>query len=352
METKTPIRGRGAHTQPGSRFDPWHYGATEEIEPPIDPAPRTQFLRDSSKSVLTTNTSPDIGFEQSINPYRGCEHGCAYCYARPTHEYLGYSAGIDFETKILLKEDGPALLRKALAMRNYSPKLIVMSGVTDCYQPIERTRKITRGLLEVLVEFRNPVTIITKNALVTRDIDLLSELASYQAASVVLSVTTLDNDLCGKLEPRTSRPQARLAAIRVLKDAKIPVGVNVAPIIPGLTDHETPNILKQARNAGADFAGFTLLRLPYGVKEIFSDWLEAHYPDRKQKVLARVRDLRGGKLNESEFGSRMRGHGVFAATIKNQFVLWEKKLGYSEWPALSTEHFIRPAQPGEQQTLF
>ncbi len=340
------FKGRGAPENPAGRFEKIQPGAIEEELPD----PRTVFLKDSSKSILSTNQSPDLGFDQSVNPYRGCEHGCAYCYARPTHEYLGYSAGVDFETKILVKEEAPELLRKALLSPRYEPKLIVMSGVTDCYQPVERRLGLTRRCVEVLAEFRNPVFIITKNALVTRDVDLFADLARDRAAGVLVSVTTLDADLCGVLEPRTSRPPARLRAMEILAAAGVPVGVNVAPIIPGLTDHEVPAILKAAKDAGASFAGYTSLRLPYGVGPLFEKWLEAHRPERKDKVLNRVRAMRGGKLNDSTFGSRMRGEGVMARQVGQLFDLAARKAGLSRkgWD-LSTAAFRRP---GEQQSLF
>lgn len=233
------IRGRGAESNPDNRFQAVQI-EWEEGEEPLPP--KTVLLRDHSKSILSKSDSPDLGFTLGLNPYRGCEHGCVYCYARPTHEYLGFSAGLDFETKILVKENAPELLRQELAGKNWMPETIMMSGVTDAYQPIERKLRVTRRCLEVLVEFLNPVGIITKNALVTRDTDLLKELAHAGAVHVTLSVTTLDEDLCGILEPRTSRPQARLAAISALAQAGIPVGVNIAPVIPGLTDHEIPSI--------------------------------------------------------------------------------------------------------------
>ena len=288
------LRGRGTSWNPPNRFERIHVDR-EGLSDPDDPPPETVLLDDTTRSILAYNDSPDVGFDVGINPYRGCSHGCSYCYARPTHEYLGFSAGLDFETKIFVKRDAPALLRKALSSRKWRPQVIGLSGNTDAYQPAERRLRITRRCLEVLVDFRNPVGIVTKSYLVARDIDLLAELAEHNAAAVVLSVTSLRNEIQRVMEPRASAPARRLAAILVLAEAGIPVGVNVAPVVPGLTDHELPEILEATADAGASFAGYILLRLPHGVKEIFSDWLGQHFPDRKDKVLNRVREMRGGE---------------------------------------------------------
>lgn len=302
----------------------------------------TQFLKDRTRKILSTNESPDVGFEVSLNPYRGCEHGCVYCYARPTHEYLGFSSGLDFESKILIKENAPELLRKQLSSAGWKPKVIAMSGVTDPYQPVEHRLQITRRCLEVLVEFRNPVAIVTKNALVTRDLDLLSELAQFRAAAVYLSVTTLDNSLRKLLEPRTSPPARRLEAIERLREAQIPVGVLVAPVIPALNEAEIPAILNAAARAGAEFAGYVTLRLPYGVKNLFEEWLTQYFPERKERILHRIRAMRGGELNSSEFGSRMQGEGIFAQNLAALFAISRRKAGISEkGPRLSTEAFRR-----------
>jgi DNA repair photolyase len=342
---------RGALENPTNRFEKIYLEPDADWNPEEDVLPRTQLLKDLSQTAITYNDSPDVGFSASVNPYRGCEHGCIYCYARPTHEYLGFSAGLDFETKIMVKENAPELLRKELASKKWQPQVIVMSGVTDCYQPVERKLKITRRCLEVLLEFRNPVAIITKNFLVTRDLDLLSELAKFNAASVTLSVTTLDNDLRKVMEPRTSPPQARLNAIRKLSDAGIPVSVNVAPIIPGLTDHEMPKILQAAREAGATSAGFTVVRLPYANAALFEKWLETHFPDRKEKVLNRLRAMRGGKLYDAQWGSRMRGEGIFAEQIAAMFRVARRKAGFqNERGELSTAFFRRAG--GTQLALF
>jgi DNA repair photolyase len=344
------IRGRGSSHNPPNRFIPLYYEEDPARLDPDGPSPQTQFFHDHSKSVIATNDSPDIGFTHSINPYRGCEHGCVYCYARPFHEYLGFSAGLDFETRIMVKADAPELLRRELMSPKWQPVWLAMCGVTDAYQPIERKLRITRRCLEVLAEFRNPVGIVTKNHLVTRDRDILAELARHQAAAVVVGVTSLDAELAATMEPRATRPAGRLAAIRELAQAGIPVGVLVAPIVPGLTDHEIPAVLEAARDAGATFAGLTLLRLPLGVASLFENWLEQHFPERKEKVLGRIRDIRGGKLNESRFGKRMRGEGVWADLIRNVFELHRTRLGFGERPELSIAAFRRPG-PG-QGSLF
>jgi DNA repair photolyase len=334
---------RGAGSNPPNRFEHLTLVRDADWDPEADPLPRTQFFRDRSSSVISYNDSPDIGYEASLNPYRGCEHGCIYCYARPTHEYLGFSSGLDFETKIMVKEDAPKLLRQELSSPGWVPKVIALSGVTDPYQPIERRLRLTRACLEVLAEFRNPVTVVTKNSLVTRDLDLLAELAGCQAAAVFISVTTLDTELRRILEPRTSPPAARLATIGALAKAGVPTGVLVAPVIPGLTDHEIPAILAAAAAAGATFAAHTILRLPYAVAPLFEEWLARHLPEKKDKVLHRIRALRRGKLNNSEFGLRMTGEGIFAQQISRLFDVACRKAGWSgREPELSTAYFRRP----------
>ena len=350
-----PIRGRGASWSPANRFEKLHVDLTDidsvDVDPATDEQPRrpTQYFRDGTKSIITRNNSPDVGFETSLNPYRGCEHGCIYCYARPTHEYLGFSAGLDFESKIMVKTNAPELLRAELESPRWQPQTLVLSGVTDPYQPIERTLRITRGCLEVLAKFRNPVAIITKNRLVTRDVDILSELAACNAVAVNISVTTLDANLQRVLEPRTSSPQARLDAIRQLRSAGIPTGVMVAPIIPGLTDHEVPKILDACAKAGAQFAGYTIIRLPWAVAPLFEHWLEEHFPDRKEKVLGRIRDMRGSRLNNSQWHTRMTGEGIFAEQIASLFRVSCRHAGIGERPTLSTASFQRKK---EQLKLF
>ena len=342
---------RGALGNPANRFERIQLEPDADWNPAEDPLPRTQFLRDLSASIIAWNDSPDLGFNASVNPYRGCEHGCVYCYARPTHEYLGFSSGLDFETKIMVKEHAAQLLRTELSAKKWQPQIIVMSGNTDCYQPVERKLKLTRACLEVLAEFRNPVGIITKNALVTRDLDVLAELAKHQAASVCLSITTLDAELRRVMEPRTSPAPARLEAIRQLAAAGIPVSVNVAPVIPGLNDHEIPAILQAAATAGATGAGFTMLRLPHANTELFVQWLETHYPHRKDKVLNQLRTMRDGKLYDSQWGTRMKGDGIFAGQIQRIFDVARRKAGIrNDRPPLSTAAFRRPG--GTQLALF
>jgi len=342
---------RGAAENPPNRFEKIHLEPDADWNPDDDVLPHTQFFKDHSQTVISRNDSPDIEFQASLNPYRGCEHGCIYCYARPFHEYLGFSAGLDFESKIMVKEDAPELLRRELSSPKWSPQVIFLSGVTDCYQPVERKLKLTRRCLEVLAEFRNPVFIVTKNQLVTRDIDLLSGLAKHHAAGVLLSITTLDSELRKIMEPRTSPPAARLTAIRELAAAGIPVGVNVAPIIPGLTDHEMPAILKAAADAGATSAGYTVVRLPYAVAPLFEKWLETHFPDRKEKVLNRLRAMHGGKLYDAQWGKRFSGEGIFAEQIAQMFEVARRKAGIAnDGGELSTAAFRRAG--GTQLPLF
>ena len=345
-----PVRGRGISESPGNRFERQlvedDADALEELRL-VDPEfalreRRTEFLHDDSQTIISRNASPDIGFSASLNPYRGCEHGCAYCYARPYHEYLGFNAGLDFESKIMVKPRAAELLEEALARRSWSPEVLACSGVTDCYQPVERKLRVTRSCLEVLAHFRNPVTMITKNHLITRDIDLLAELAGHGAASAVISVTSLDADLARRMEPRASTPSSRLDAVRKLSAAGIPTGVSLAPVIPGLNDHEMPAILEAAADCGAKFAFYTVVRLPFGVKDLFSNWLDEHFPGHKEKVIGRIRELRGGDLNRSQFGERMRGRGQLADGIAQLFRISRRKAGLSQSsPELSTTVFRR-----------
>jgi len=344
------IPGRGATINPGNRFEKLEVTLDEEYLHEAG-RPRTIFYRDDSQSIISRNDSPDIGFNVSVNPYRGCEHGCSYCYARPTHEYLGFSPGLEFETRIMVKPNAPDLLRKELSSPKWVPQFLAMSGVTDCYQPIEKKLEITRSCLQVLLDFRQPVGIVTKNYLVTRDIDVLSELAKFDAATVYITITTLDAGLARKLEPRAASPSHRLDAIRQLSEAGIPVGVLMAPIIPGLTDHEIPSVLQAAKAAGAYRASYTMLRLPYGVKDVFAAWLEEHLPQAKDKILERVRDLRGGELNNSRFGERMRGQGIWAEHIKQMFTITLAREGLNRRQYdLSIAHFRNPED--RQMRLF
>ncbi|MEM1207157.1 MAG: PA0069 family radical SAM protein [Acidobacteriota bacterium] len=339
-------KGRGADSNPASRFERLEV----ELETPGPDRLPTVLLKDASRSVISRNQSPDIPFEISLNPYRGCEHGCAYCYARPSHEFLGLSPGLDFETRIVVKETAAELLARELAKPSWEPKVLAFSGVTDPYQPVEKRLRITRGCLEVLAEHRHPTGLITKNALVTRDLDLLRNLADHGAVSVTLSITTLDGELARNLEPRASHPRRRLQAIRQLADAGIPVGVMTAPVIPGLTDHELPALLAAAAEAGASYAGFTVLRLPGAVAGLFEDWLQRCYPDGKDKVLRRVRALHGGRAVDPRFGHRMRGAGVLAGQIADLFAHARRRAGLSRRrPVLSADAFRRP---GAQLSLF
>ncbi len=348
---RTSIRGRGAGHNPANRFERLHIEPEPEEEA-VPGKPPMQFLRDGTESIISRNNSPDIGFTASLNPYRGCEHGCIYCYARPTHEYLGFSAGLDFESRIMVKENAPDLLRRELSARKWQPEVLVMSGVTDPYQPVEKKLQITRRCLEVLAEFRNPVGIITKNHLITRDTDILGAMAANHLAAVNISVTSLKPELTAILEPRTSRPELRLKAIQTLAAAGVPVNVMVAPIIPGLTDEEIPAILNAVAAAGARTAAFTIVRLPYAVAPLFEDWLERHFPTRKKKILDRIRSLRSGKLNDPNFGSRMKGEGIFAEQIQQLFRVSARRAGLDQpRPELRTDLFRVPGR-AEQLGLW
>ncbi|HLR46611.1 MAG TPA: PA0069 family radical SAM protein [Deinococcales bacterium] len=348
-------RKRGAASNPAPRF------AAHAFEPDPDAAghgeatePGTRFVTDASRSIISRNTSPDIPFDASLNPYRGCEHGCSYCYARPSHEYLGLSAGLDFERVIFVKENAAALLEAELRRPSWKPQLLQLSGITDPYQPVERRSRVTRACLEVLLQFRNPVGVITKNHLVTRDTDLLARLAEQQLTYVSVSLTTLEEPLRRVMEPRTATAERRLAAMRQLSGAGVPVHASIAPVIPGLNDHELPALLEAAAEAGAQSASYTVLRLPGAVERIFTDWLEEEFPDRRDKVLGRIREMRGGKLNNSGFGQRMRGHGTYAEQLRGLFRLGLRRAGLSAdrpVPELRTDLFRIPGS-SEQPRLF
>ena len=354
-----PLPGRGARVNPPNRFDrialepDADFAEFDDHGVPIErPAPRTQFFDDASETILTPNDSPDVRAAWGLNPYRGCEHGCAYCFARPYHDYLGFSSGLDFETKIMVKRRAPDLLRRELAGRRWQPDTVMMCGATDPYQPAERRFRLTRACLEVFADFRNPVALITKNFLITRDLDVLAELARWHCVSVTISVTTLDAALAGRLEPRAARPEHRLRAIRLLADAGVPVSVNVAPVIPGLADHELPAILEAARDAGATRANYIVLRLPHSVKELFLDWLDAHEPGKKARVIDRVRELRGGQLYDADFATRGRGQGPHAEQLRQLFAVTTRRLGLAHgWPTLATEHFRRRTADGQLDLL-
>lgn len=341
-------RGRGAVENTKQRFTQLEVDYDEGESPA---RVGTKFFVDHSQTILSKNDSPDLGMDIGINPYRGCEHGCAYCYARPTHEYLGFSAGIDFESRIMVKPDAPRLLRQALMKPSYEPAAISISGVTDCYQPVEKKLRITRGCLEVLEEFRNPVYLITKNFLITRDVDLLAGLAAHQAAAAFVSITSLDPKLAHVLEPRASSPQQRLEAMKILHQAGVPVGVSLAPVIPALNDHEIPAILDAASAAGASFAAYTVVRLPFSVKDVFADWLERHFPEKKEKVLGRIRESQGKTLSHGEFGKRLHGVGVWSEQIRQIFQVSLLRSGIAKRgrAKLSTASFRRAPQGGQME---
>ena len=350
------LKGRGSQLNPKNRFeklsvedfvfDDWSdYEENQNNNLP------TEYYLDESRTVIAKNDSYDVGFDYSFNPYRGCEHGCIYCYARPTHEYLGFSAGIDFETKIMVKPDAAHLLEKELQKKNYKPDLIMFSGNTDCYQPVEKKLQITREALKVCLKYRNPVAVITKNALIQRDIDVFKEMAEKGIVSVTISVTTLDKNLARKMEPRTSTPEMRLRTIEAFAQNNIPIGVNVAPVIPGLNDREIPDILREASVRGAEFAGYIMLRLPYSVKDLFVEWLGREFPEKASKVISSIKSVRNGKLNSSERGIRFKGEGELADTIKKLFQISCRKYGLNKRTFnLTTEHF--KSDYAEQMELF
>lgn len=346
------VRGRGAQVNPPNRFEPIRLEVLGEhldevmVEHPDGVQTPTRVFRDSAKTVINKVESPDIGFGWSINAYRGCEHGCVYCYARPTHETFGLSCGLDFETKVFAKTDAVAILEKELCKSSWKGEPIMMSGITDPYQPIEKSLRITRGILELFAWCAQPVSIITKNRLILRDLDLLVELARKNAVRVAVSVTSLDAGLSAKMEPRASAPGARLEAIERLSEAGIPVTVMVAPIVPALTDSEMPSILKAARERGATGAGWVMLRLPWQVKDVFLEWAAREFPDRAEKIVSQIRQMRGGGLYDSTPGVRQRGQGARAQQIGDMFDLWTRKLGFNESRIpMSSIGFRRPDQP-------
>jgi DNA repair photolyase len=351
-----PFKGRGAASNPAVRFDALTREQTHDgwYEDEIVEHISETVLPDRARSVITTNDSPDVGFDQSINPYRGCSHGCVYCFARPTHAYLGLSPGLDFETKLFYKADAVKLLEAELSKAKYVCKPIALGINTDGYQPLEKRLEITRSILAVLARCRHPVSIVTKSALVVRDIDLLTELAQNRLVSVMLSITSLTNDIKRTLEPRAASPQARLRVIQQLARAGIPVGVLVAPVIPAITDHEMEDILAAAAQAGATSAGYVLLRLPHEVKILFREWLSEHYPDRAKHVMSLINQARGGKDYDAEFGRRMSGTGPYADLLRTRFELARRKCGFDradERHALATGLFRPPARASAQLTL-
>lgn len=348
-------RGRGAKVNMSGRFETLSRSLFDDGWQGLEELPpfRTEVFEEAPKTIITRNDSPDVGFDRSINPYRGCEHGCGYCYARPAHSYMGLSPGLDFESKLFAKANAPELLRAELSARGYEPRTIALGANTDAYQPIERERKITRRILEVLAQFNHPVGIVTKSALVTRDIDILAPMAKKGLVKVALSITSLDRMLARAMEPRASTAAKRLEAIAQLSAAGIPTVVMVAPIIPAVNDSEIEAILKAAHAAGAREAGYVMLRLPHEVKDVFSDWLQAMMPERAARVMSLVRSSSGGKDYDSGFGRRQTGTGPYAWTIGRRFELACQRLGLNASKLkLSTQHFCRPPQKGEQLTLL
>ncbi len=356
------VKGRGATSNRTGRFealsrvrinDGWSPALPAAAEDDLLPRLATRLLDDATRGIIATNDSPDIPFDQSVNPYRGCEHGCVYCFARPTHAYLGYSPGLDFETVLFRKKDAAALLAKELRRKGYVCKPLALGANTDPYQPVEREERITRAVLEVCRDFRQPVGIITKSALVTRDLDILAPMAAEGLAHVSLSVTTLDRHLARTLEPRASTPSRRLAAIRELSAAGVPVAVLSSPMIPALNDHEMEAILEEATAAGASMASYILLRLPLEIAALFEDWLREHAPNRADRVLSLIRQSRGGALYRADWGTRMKGEGPYAEMLRTRFKLACKRLGLDSrrWE-MSTGLFKPPPAPGNQLGLF
>lgn len=354
VPSPAPRRGRGAVTNPPPRHEPVHAEAFEDGWELDAPAPlETEVMLERPRTIITRNDSPDIAFDRSVNPYRGCEHGCAYCFARPSHAYLGLSSGLDFETKLTARPSAPELLARELAAPGYRPATIALGSNTDPYQPVERRFRITRGVLDVLRQHNHPVGIVTKSGLVTRDLDLLTAMADRQLAKVAISLGTLDPELARRMEPRAPTPAKRLATIRVLAEAGIPVSVLVAPVVPGLNDHEIEEICQAASAAGAREAGYGLLRLPHDLKAVMRDWLTAHYPDRAARVLSLVEDTRGGRLNDSAFGQRQTGAGPYAWMIGRRFEAACARFGLNRRRLdLRTDLFAVPGRELGQLTLF
>ncbi|MEM1029320.1 MAG: PA0069 family radical SAM protein [Myxococcota bacterium] len=355
MDRVAQYRGRGALSNPTGRFEAQQVEAYDDAwtrEEDLPGRPRTRVRPDPTKAIISRNDSPDIPFRQSINPYKGCEHGCVYCFARPYHAYWGLSPGLDFETQLFAKADAPKLLRAAFARPSYRPEPIALGTATDPYQPIERQHRITRALLEVLLEHRHPVGIVTKGALVLRDLDLLAALARYRLVHVYLSVTTLDAELAAAMEPRATTPARRLQALARLSAAGVPTGVLFSPVIPGLNDHELERVFAAAADAGAKGAGALLLRLPHELKDLFNAWLSAHYPLRRQRVLERLRDCHGGELYRARFGERMRGTGPYADMLQHRYRQALRRFGLSERRYdFDTSAFVPPPRGGRPGQL-
>ena len=353
-----PLKGRGAASRVAGRFavteavgsdDGW--GSVYE-DLADTPNPATRVREEQARTVISRNDSPDIGFSQSVNPYRGCEHGCVYCFARPSHSYLDLSPGLDFETRLFAKTNAAERLRHELAKPSYRPAPIALGINTDAYQPIERRYRVTRQVLEVLAECRHPVSFVTKSALIERDLDVLSDLARDRLVTVYFSVTTLDNRLASRMEPRATAPHRKLKAMRALHDAGVPVGVMVAPVVPMITDSELEHILEAAHDSGARAAGYVLLRLPHELKQVWREWLELHYPERAAHVMSLIRQMRGGQDYDANFGTRMRGQGPFADLHAQRFARAHRRLGYGRLPPLDCSYFIAPRKPSPQGALF
>ncbi|MDB6164613.1 MAG: radical protein [Xanthomonadaceae bacterium] len=360
----SPIKGRGAASQVSGRFektiahgedDGWgsvYANAVDDDSGMLPTQPDTRVTDERARSIISRNQSPDVGFSQSVNPYRGCEHGCVYCFARPSHAYLDLSPGLDFETRLFAKTNAAEQLLHELSKPGYVPSALALGINTDAYQPIERRYRITREVLEVLAQCRHPVSFVTKSALITRDIDLLADMARARLVSVYFSITTLDNHLASKMEPRATAPHGKLRAMRALSDAGVPVGVMVAPVVPMITDHELEHILQAAHEHGARAAGYVLLRLPHELKQVWREWLELHYPQRAAHVMSLIRQMRGGKDYDSRFGVRSRGEGPFAQLLATRFAKAHARLGYGRLPGLDTTQFMPPRPPSAQGDLF
>lgn len=357
-KARAPMKGRGAASRPAGRFEKTRTTGEDDgwgsVYEDLDAAarPRTEVTAERARSIITRNSSPDVGFSQSVNPYRGCEHGCVYCFARPSHAYLDLSPGLDFETRLFAKTNAAERLQEELARPGYAPSTIALGINTDAYQPIERGHRITREVLELLAQCRHPVSFVTKSALIERDVDVLAAMARERLVHVYFSVTTLDNRLAAKLEPRAAAPHARLRAMRALHEAGVPVGVMIAPVIPLITDAELERILEAAHAHGARAAGWVLLRLPHELTTIWREWLELHYPDRAAHVMSLVQQMRGGRDYDSGFGTRMRGEGPFAQLLAQRFKRATRRLGYGRLPPLDAGRFEPPRAPSPQGELF
>ena len=350
------IKGRGAASRLAGRFEKTTARSEDDgwgsvYEEPA-PHPATRVTEERARSIVSRNNSPDVGFDQSVNPYRGCEHGCVYCFARPSHAYLDLSPGLDFETELYAKTNAAERLRAELAKPGYVPKTIALGINTDAYQPIERRYRVTREVLEVLAETRHPVGFVTKGGLIERDIDLLADMARDNLVTVHFSITTLDNRLASKMEPRATAPHGKLRAMRALHEAGVPVGVMVAPVVPMITDRELEHILEAAREHGAASAGYVLLRLPHELKQVWREWLELHYPERATHVMSLLNQMHGGNDYDSTFGKRMRGEGPFAQLIRTRFAKAHARLGFGRLPEHDTTKFVAPRKPSPQQELF